>query len=96
MIITRAAASSMKPVLPSFIVRLLSYRTIVVPVSPRSARSTFSGSVITARSPPRSRKPMTASIFGAMLPAAKGLHYESYVAKCWNDEQLIANGMMQA
>ena len=31
-----------------------------------------------------------------MLPAAQGFSYESYVAKGWNDEQLIANGMMQA
>jgi len=31
-----------------------------------------------------------------MLPAANGATYEQMVAAGWNDEQLIANNMMQA
>ena len=45
--------------------------TMLVPVSPARASSSFSGLEMTAVWPPRSRKPMQASILGAMLPGAK-------------------------
>lgn len=59
--------------------------------------------VVTQPHTPVVTQPHTAILAGppapagrVMLPAAQGFSYESYVAKGWSDDQLIAAGMMQA